>query len=35
MTEMTLREGNIATMPELQGAFEDILEANNVNPVCN
>ena len=36
MTEMTLREGKIATMSELQAAFESILEANNVgNPTSN
>lgn len=36
MTEMTLREGKIATMSELQAAFESILEANNAgNPTSN
>ena len=30
MTEITLREGKIVTMTELQSAYEDILEANNV-----
>ena len=33
MTEMTLRSGKVATMSELQDAFESILESNNVeNP---
>ena len=33
MTEMTLRSGKVATMSELQYAFESILESNNVeNP---
>ncbi|CAH3043014.1 unnamed protein product [Porites lobata] len=33
MTEMTLRSGKVATMSELQDAFERILESNNVeNP---
>ena len=33
MTEMTLRNGKVATMSELQDAFESILESNNVeNP---
>ena len=30
MTEMTLRSGKVATMSELQHAFESILESNNV-----
>ena len=30
MTEMTLRSGKVASMSELQYAFESILESNNV-----
>ena len=30
MTEMTLSSGKVATMSELQDAFESILESNNV-----
>lgn len=31
MTEMTLKSGKVATMSELQEAFESILDANNVD----
>lgn len=36
MTEITLRDGKIATMSELQAAFESMLDAHNVpDPTCN
>ena len=36
MTELTLKEGRILTMCDLQKAFENILEENNfANPTCN
>ena len=36
MTEITLREGKIASMSELEAAFESILEGNNVdNPTVS